>query len=59
VPGVTTTSVPFEPPPELPFTGPDDVYWPLALLGAALLTAGMGALAVSRAQEERAINQGS
>ncbi len=59
VPVVTTSSVPFEPPPELPFTGPDDVYWPLALLGAALLTAGMGALTVSRAHEEKAINQGS
>ena len=56
VPIATTSSVPFEPPPELPATGPDDVYWPLALLGAALLTAGMGALAVSRAHEERVIS---
>jgi LPXTG-motif cell wall-anchored protein len=59
VPSVTTSTVPFQPPPELPFTGADDDYWPLALMGAALLIAGMGALAVSRAQEESAIGEGS
>ncbi len=52
----TSTTVPTsecEPPDCLPYTGPADEYWPMAIFGAVLMISGMAALTMSRVLEDR------